>query len=264
MSEKCGARKLDEMSRMRLAMNMNSSEIRQFLATAFNDEELTMLCFDHFRAVYQNFSTGMTKGQKVQLLLDYCIRRAVLPQLLTTLNSERPQQFTDWSSQLTSRDDSTFLSQAEDSASLASTGPSLAVSLRQAEILMDTLSYREAGHVLSEIVRENPHEPRARLLYALALLRGRNPELVSHREIEQIETHLCIARLQPQTRPVASVALVVIKHDFYAANGMDEGTPSLQQLLNDIRAQMVMPDELPLLQHVHATRRARKLLNIDW
>ena len=118
--------------------------------------------------------------------------------------------------------------------------------------------------MLPDIVRENPNEPQARLLYALALLRGRNPEMVSRREIEQIEAHLAVARLQPKTQSVASIALAVVKHDFYAANGMDEGTPSLKQLLDDIHAQPILPGEQPLLQHINATRKVRKLLTIDW
>jgi hypothetical protein len=53
----------------------NTAAIRDLLSAAFNDEELTTLCFDHFRPVYEEFAGGMSKGQKVQRLLDYCTRQ---------------------------------------------------------------------------------------------------------------------------------------------------------------------------------------------
>ena len=42
----------------------STADIRQFLAESFNDEELSTLCFDYFRDVYDDFASGMTKGQK--------------------------------------------------------------------------------------------------------------------------------------------------------------------------------------------------------
>jgi hypothetical protein len=35
----------------------------------------------------------MTKGQKIQLLLDYCERRDKMPNLLAALQEERPDQY---------------------------------------------------------------------------------------------------------------------------------------------------------------------------
>ncbi len=72
---------------------ITTSDMRNLLTKAFSDEEITTLCFDHFRAVYENFSTGMSKGQKIQHLLDYCERRKEWPVLLTLLHRERPEQF---------------------------------------------------------------------------------------------------------------------------------------------------------------------------
>jgi S1-C subfamily serine protease len=71
----------------------HTADIRQFLIDSFSDEELTTLCFDHFRPVYGNFSTGMSKGQKIQLLLDYCTRRDKMPELLDVLAEARLEQF---------------------------------------------------------------------------------------------------------------------------------------------------------------------------
>lgn len=71
----------------------DSGTIREFLTATFSDEELTTLCFDYFRPVYENFSTGMSKGQKIQLLFDHCTRREHISALLARLAEVRPQQY---------------------------------------------------------------------------------------------------------------------------------------------------------------------------
>lgn len=74
-------------------MSHAPAEIRKFIVERFSDGELENLCFDYFPAVYQDFADSMTKGRKVQLLLDYCQRRGRLPDLLATLERERPQVY---------------------------------------------------------------------------------------------------------------------------------------------------------------------------
>ena len=71
----------------------STADIRQFLAESFNDEELSTLCFDYFRDVYDDFASGMTKGQKIQLLIERCDRRGVLPNLLAAIQRARPDQY---------------------------------------------------------------------------------------------------------------------------------------------------------------------------
>ena len=46
-------------------------DLRQYLTSAYGDEELGTLCSDYFRDVYENFTVGMSKAQKIQLLLDH-------------------------------------------------------------------------------------------------------------------------------------------------------------------------------------------------
>ena len=70
-----------------------SADIRRFLTESFSDEEITTLCFDRFRPVYDTFAGGMTKGQKIQILIEYCERHDEWPVLLSALQRERPRQF---------------------------------------------------------------------------------------------------------------------------------------------------------------------------
>jgi hypothetical protein len=70
-----------------------TADLRRFLTEAFSDEEITTLCFDQFRPVYDTFAGGMTKGQKIQLLIEHCERRDEWSTLLSALQRERPRQF---------------------------------------------------------------------------------------------------------------------------------------------------------------------------
>jgi hypothetical protein len=74
-------------------MTPSIPDIRQYLTTAYSDEELGTLCSDYFRDVYESFTTGMTKAQKIQLLLDYCQRRDQLSNLFADLERDRPSQY---------------------------------------------------------------------------------------------------------------------------------------------------------------------------
>jgi hypothetical protein len=78
----------------------DTAAIRDLLTAAFSDEELTTLCFDHFRPVYENFSAGMTKGQKIQHLLDYCTRQSQIDALLRHVQQRNPAQYARFRGQL--------------------------------------------------------------------------------------------------------------------------------------------------------------------
>ena len=74
-------------------MEYVTADIRRFLVETFSDEELKILCFDYFRDVYDDFTTGMTKGRMIQLLIERCDRRGALANLDAALAAERPAQY---------------------------------------------------------------------------------------------------------------------------------------------------------------------------
>jgi hypothetical protein len=78
----------------------NTEVIRALLNAAFSDEEIRTLCFDHFRAVYDEFATGMSKGDKLQRLLDQCERYQEIEQLLAHVQARNPAQYARFESQL--------------------------------------------------------------------------------------------------------------------------------------------------------------------
>ena len=71
-------------------MEIKTNIIRHFLQKRLNDREIDDFCHDYFIDVYQEFSQGMSKMQKVHLLLDYCVRREQLSRLLKHLQKEYP------------------------------------------------------------------------------------------------------------------------------------------------------------------------------
>jgi formylglycine-generating enzyme len=76
-------------------MAPTTADIRKFLTELFSDEELTSLCYDYFRDVYLDFALGMSKGQKIQRLIEYCGHHGATPNLLAAMASERPTLYAD-------------------------------------------------------------------------------------------------------------------------------------------------------------------------
>ena len=65
-------------------------DLHPVLTAAYSGDELATLCADYFRDVYENFAAGMTKAQKILLLLDYCQRRELLLNLVAALELTGP------------------------------------------------------------------------------------------------------------------------------------------------------------------------------
>jgi len=78
----------------------NTAAVRDLLSAAFSDEELVTFCFDCFPAVYEDLGSGMGKGQKVQRLLEYCLRRGQMEELLARVRTCNPAQYARFATQL--------------------------------------------------------------------------------------------------------------------------------------------------------------------
>jgi hypothetical protein len=82
------------------ATRHNVPVIHQLLNAAFDDEELTSLCFYHFRDVYEAFSGGMSKPQKIRRLIEHCERHVLLDELLLRVSEANPAQYGIFAAQL--------------------------------------------------------------------------------------------------------------------------------------------------------------------
>ncbi|KAA3664015.1 MAG: TIR domain-containing protein [Chloroflexi bacterium] len=72
---------------------VSNKELRQFIGQYFSDSELDTFCFDYFPAVWNDFSAGMRKNDKIMDLIGYCSRRGLMKNLLVDLRQEREKQY---------------------------------------------------------------------------------------------------------------------------------------------------------------------------
>jgi hypothetical protein len=66
------------------------SLLRDILTRTLTDEELTTLCYDHWREVYDAFANGMSRATKVQRLIEHAERRGDLPRLRRLVAAHPP------------------------------------------------------------------------------------------------------------------------------------------------------------------------------
>jgi hypothetical protein len=93
-------------------MPYNLAAIRELVAAAFADEELRTFCFDHYRAVYEQFVAGQGKGARVLTLVEHADRRGLLNDLLARIKAANPYQYAQFERRITFRADDTRASHA--------------------------------------------------------------------------------------------------------------------------------------------------------
>ena len=71
----------------------NTDIIRELLNAAFSDEELTAVCFDFFKPVHDDFTVGVSRLTKIQLLLAHCTRYDKLENLLQIVQTKNSAQY---------------------------------------------------------------------------------------------------------------------------------------------------------------------------
>ncbi len=74
-------------------MPYDTAIIRKLLQAALSDAELDTLCFDHFRQVYDEITSGMNRLSKVQRLIEYCEQHLEFERLLSKLEQINPNQY---------------------------------------------------------------------------------------------------------------------------------------------------------------------------
>jgi hypothetical protein len=85
---------------MEVISSYDTAAIRQMLADGLTDHEIDALCFDYFRPVYDQISAHMSKGQKIQLLIEYCDRQNRIPQLLDAIKEANPTKYAQYAPRL--------------------------------------------------------------------------------------------------------------------------------------------------------------------
>jgi hypothetical protein len=78
----------------------DTEAIRELLMAAFDDESLGYFCYDYFRPVYERFSTGMSKSDRTQRLIEYCERNNKVDELLARVRQANPPKYAEYEPRL--------------------------------------------------------------------------------------------------------------------------------------------------------------------
>jgi hypothetical protein len=77
----------------------NRAALRRLIDEAFDDEGLRVLCADNFPAVYQQFTAGQGKTDRILRLIAYAEQRNRVGELLAAIQRERPEKYAEYESQ---------------------------------------------------------------------------------------------------------------------------------------------------------------------
>lgn len=87
----------------------NTTTIQKLLSEAFTDEGFTRFTMDYFPGVFEQFSIGMTKSQRIQLVIEYCNRHNQFPHLLDLVRSANPDIYAKYVARLRASNDQSSL-----------------------------------------------------------------------------------------------------------------------------------------------------------
>lgn len=76
-----------------VVVETETATLRALVTDSFSDAVLTDLCFDYFPRVYQEFGSQMGKRQKVQRLIEFCVRHSQVGALLELVWLRCPAQY---------------------------------------------------------------------------------------------------------------------------------------------------------------------------
>ena len=76
----------------KISSSYNPAIIEKILLNAFSDQELTMLCFDHFPLIYPQLENNH-KEKNVELILSYCFKNNKIQELLELIQKYKPNWY---------------------------------------------------------------------------------------------------------------------------------------------------------------------------
>lgn len=141
--------------------------------------------------------------------------------------------------------------------------PTVAALIERARNLLGQSSYKTAVEICEQALQEEPEQPEANLLIAIALMYGRGADQLRDNIVRRVERHLQSALDDPATEATALAVLGIVKYDHYIVNGLFAGKPTLKQIKQQL--EIAGPDNIDplLLKHVKASRAALKQIDLD-
>ena len=73
-----------------MSQQASVTQIYKLIEDALSDDDLSNLCHSNFPKVYNQFTTGQTKSQRIRLLIEYAQRQLEIPKLLQAIELINP------------------------------------------------------------------------------------------------------------------------------------------------------------------------------
>jgi Effector-associated domain 7 len=81
-------------------MNYSLYKIRVLIDGAFRDEDLKIICFDHFYQIYNDFTAGQNKSDRIITLVDHAHRQGQISILLGIVKCKNPHAYQEYINQI--------------------------------------------------------------------------------------------------------------------------------------------------------------------
>jgi hypothetical protein len=81
-------------------MDWNRGEIRKLVSEALSDSDLQNLCFDHFEAVYDEFTSGQNRSSRILILVNYVFKQMEVDKLVEVVKDINPNMYTEFEPRL--------------------------------------------------------------------------------------------------------------------------------------------------------------------
>jgi esterase/lipase superfamily enzyme len=75
------------------ALMVGAKEIRNLISTALDDDQFQNLCQDDFPQVFDKFTTGQSKDQRVRTLVEFVVKQREIPRLLAAIQDLNPNAY---------------------------------------------------------------------------------------------------------------------------------------------------------------------------
>jgi hypothetical protein len=136
-------------------LRFNIASIRKLLKEALFDQDLNDLCMDYFPDVYDRFSDGMGKQQKISILIEYCLRHDLFPTLLTEVNGVNEEKYKQYEKTLI-----VSPAQSKPGSSLAVGSPTAPRPVSRYDSLEEIFKRKNFEQKISDFINEVPKAQR--------------------------------------------------------------------------------------------------------
>jgi hypothetical protein len=141
--------------------------------------------------------------------------------------------------------------------------PSIDKLVQEATDALNFNDFEKSIKTCNKIFNLNQKSPEANLIAAVALIKGRNMQSLNKESIALIESNLQCAVEDPVFAYTAWVIWGVVKFDYYFLGRRIMGTPSLDQIKQELNKANIMSLNRKLVKKIKVSSTAKKFFGLD-